>query len=201
MKTILSTCISILAAVIILNYLPVNGEERVYEETIRLHVIAESDSDIDQSIKLKVRDSVLNCVSSRLEGIADHDKAYEAVASMSDEIEDCASQTLISLGAAPDVKVELGQENYPVRHYDDFTLPAGTYDSLRVTIGSGKGHNWWCVLFPSVCVPEAVEVKEDYLEAGFTPEQYKMIENKSEKKYKVRFRILEILSDIVGFDY
>lgn len=201
MKTILSTCISILAAVIILNYLPVNGEERIYEETIRLHVIAESDSDIDQSIKLKVRDSVLNCVSSRLEGITDHDKAYEAVASMSNEIEDCAAQTLISLGAAPDVKVELGQENYPARHYDDFTLPAGTYDSLRVTIGSGEGHNWWCVLFPSVCVPEAVEVKEDYLEAGFTPEQYKMIENQSEKKYKVRFRILEILSDIVGLDY
>lgn len=195
MKALLSISISVLIAALILNYLPVHGEEAVYEDTVRLHVIGASDSAEDQSVKLKVRDSILKCVSEKMKSAGNKDSAVEALEAMKDEIKRSADEALASAGFDDKVTLELGDERYPVRYYDGFTLPAGTYKSLRVVIGDGEGRNWWCILFPSVCVGNAVSAREDYVATGFTPEQYKIIENGSGRKYKVRFKILEILSD------
>ena len=201
MKILLSICLSILVCTILLSYLPVHGEEAIYENTVRLHVIAASDSAEDQALKLKVRDSVLEYVSTRFKTVDDHGTACQLLDSMKEEIEERAEETLSAEGDAREVSVEFGLEKYPVRYYDGFTLPAGEYNSLRVVIGEGEGKNGWCILFPSVCITDAVKAKEDYVAAGFTPEQYKLIENGSGKKYRVRFKILEILSDAVGFKY
>ena len=201
MKVLVSLCMSVLVCTILLTYLPVHGEEEIYENTVRLHVIAASDSEEDQTIKLHVRDRVLEFVSQKLEKVEDHATACAILDGMKDELETCAEEALGEAGDARDVTVEFGMEKYPIRYYEGFTLPAGTYNSLRVVIGEGEGKNWWCILFPSVCISDAVKAKEDYVAAGFTPEQYKLIENGSGKKYKVRFKILEVLSDVIGFKY
>ena len=101
------------------------------------------------------------------------------------------------------VQVELGRERYPVRIYENYSLPAGEYTSLRIRIGEGEGRNWWCILFPRLCTARATEeeVYEDFIAAGFTPEQYRMIKNESGPKYKIRFRILEILAQLTGMEY
>jgi len=195
MKTLLSLCFSVLIATVILNFLPIHGEEAVYEDTVRLHVIANSNSREDQEVKLKVRDSVLECVSKQMESVTDQKSAVALLDEMKDEIKNCADEALKNEGYNEEVNIIFGDERYPIRYYDGFTLPSGKYKSLRVEIGSANGENWWCILFPSVCISNAVSAKEDYTMAGFTPDQYKIIENKSGKKYKVRFKILEILSD------
>ncbi len=201
MKILVSLSLSILAAFVLLSYLPVHGEEAIYEDTVRLHVIAQSDSEEDQALKLTVRDSVLQCVASSLEGVKETDTACDIIDGLKDEIKACAEETLRLEGCSNTVNVDFGYEKYPVRYYDGFTLPSGTYRSLRVTIGKGEGHNWWCILFPSVCISDALKAEKDYVAAGFTPNQYKLIQNGSGTKYKVRFKILEVLSDIIGFKY
>lgn len=201
MKILISLCASILIAVTVLNFLPINGEEKIYKDTVRLHVIAKSDSEEDQSLKLKVRDAVLSCISEELSDVTDSETACNVLRSLENEIKAAAEKELDANGAVESVNVVFGVENYPTRYYEGFTLPAGAYNSLRVTIGEGQGHNWWCMLFPSVCITDAVETKEDYVAAGFTPEQYKIIDNSSGKKYKVRFKILEILADFAGVKY
>ena len=195
MKFLLSISFSVLIATLLLNFLPVHGEEAIYEDTVRLHVIGASDSDEDQRVKLTVRDSVLQCVGEKMKSVTDRESAVRVLDGMKDEIKLCADETLRREGFNERVTVEFGDERYPVRYYDGFTLPSGTYKSLRVVIGDGDGRNWWCILFPSVCISNAVSAKEEYIATGFTPEQYKIIENTSGRKYKVRFKILEILSD------
>lgn len=201
MKILVSLCLSVLVCAVLLTYLPVHGEEEIYENTVRLHVIAASDSEEDQALKLHVRDRVLEYVSEKLEEVEDCVTASAILDEMKDELEVCAEEALCEAGDSRDVAVEFGREKYPVRYYEGFTLPAGSYNSLRVVIGEGEGKNWWCILFPSVCISDAVKAKEDYVAAGFTPEQYKLIENGSGRKYKVRFKILEVLADFIGFKY
>ena len=142
MKILVSLCLSVLVCAVLLSYLPVHGEEEIYENTVRLHVIAASDSDEDQCLKLKVRDRVLECVSKKLEKVDDCVSASAILDEMKDELEECAEYTLYEAGDGRDVTVEFGREKYPVRYYDGFTLPAGTYNSLRVVIGEGEGKNF-----------------------------------------------------------
>ena len=200
MKLLISFCASILIATVLLSYLPVHGEEIIYENTIRLHVIAESDSDRDQELKLKVRDGVLALVGEKLTGVNDRGTACEILEDMKDEIKCCAEDILSAEGEAREVKVDFAPEEYPKRYYDGYTLPAGVYRSMKILIGEGERPKWWCILFPSVCMSDAVKTEDSYLAAGFTPNQYKVIENKSSKRYKIRFKILEVLSEAVGFD-
>lgn len=198
LKFIVSICASLLVAVLILGILPINGEEVLYDNTVRLHVKAASDKDEDQRLKLLVRDEVLGLISEKLEGITDRDEACTILAEASDEICAASESVLRREGADDCVSVTLTDEYYPEREYDGFSLPAGNYRSLKVVIGEGEGHNWWCILFPSVCTGDALKAHDDYVEAGFTPEQYRIIEHGSGKKYRVRFKILEILSDLFG---
>ncbi len=201
MKLLLSLCISVLCAVLLLNVMPVHGEEELYSETVRLHVIAQSDSEDDQKLKLEVRDAVLRLLEERLKDERDSNKAIQIIEDSLDEIEAAAEEVLKNNDSPYGARAELVTEEYPTRHYEGFTLPAGSYSSLKIVLGEGEGKNWWCILFPSVCISDAVSAQEEYIEAGFTPEQYRIIDNGSPRRYKVRFKILEILSDLVGFDY
>ena len=199
-KILVSLFALVILTFIMAEFLPIRGEEKIYENMIRLHVIAASDSDEDQELKLKVRDKVLDVLS----GISatDKDEAETAILSHKDEIRSAAQSTLADNGSDDTVEVYFDDEYYPVRYYEGFTLPAGNYTSLRVVIGEGEGHNWWCVLFPPLCRSIGEEEREtDFVEAGFTSEQYRLINNNSGSKYQVRFKILEILSEVFGFDY
>ena len=201
MKLLLNFSISVLLATMLLSVLPVRGEEKIYDEVIRLHVIAASDSEEDQRLKLCVRDTVLSVIEDAVGETDSYEESYKIIEGMMDELAAAAEERLREEGSSDTVRVQFTPESYPVREYDGYTLPAGKYQSLRIVIGEGDGHNWWCVLFPSVCRSKAEVVKEDYLAAGFSSSQYEMIKGDSDAKYKVRFKILEILSGVIGFDY
>lgn len=196
MRIILSFTISVLVAATLLSVMPVHGEDAIYDDVLRLHVIAESDSDEDQALKLKVRDAVLECVTDSVSGCESFEEAYKAVSLIQDDIVVATQNCVYANGSDCVVSLALGKENYPRRDYGDVVLPAGNYPSLRIILGEGAGKNWWCVLFPTVCVRFADAGMDEYLAAGFTPEEYRIITG-SEGKLKVRFRLLEILSELL----
>ena len=200
MKRLLIASVSVILAFVTLSFLPVRGEDAVYRDVIRFHVVAASDGEEDQRLKLLVRDKTLSLLEERLAGVTDRRKAAEIISSALPEIEEAARETVAVEGKDSLVTATLTREKYPVRYYDGFVLPRGEYTSLRVVIGEGEGHNWWCVLFPSFCTAASV-AEDEYLAAGFTDEQYSVIRRDSSPKYKVRFKILEVLSDLIGFSY
>ncbi len=201
-RVMLSLCAGILIATTVSSVVPASGEERLYKDVIRLHVIAESDSEEDQAVKLSVRDAVLEVVSDKMDSAVTYDDAYSLLSGMIPEIEEAAEARAAEEGHPVSAEVIFDREEYPVRYYEDYALPAGEYMSMRIVLGEGEGKNWWCVLFPPLCRDAAVESDEDkFYAAGFTPEEYKIIKKESGTKYKVRFRILEILADTFGFDY
>lgn len=118
---------------------------------VRLHVVAVSDDAEEQAIKLRVRDSVLAYLEPRLEGVRDAAGARELIGSELDGIRSAAE----TAAEGREVSVTLGREYYPTRDYGTFALPAGSYESLRVVLGEGRGHNWWCVVFPPLCLSAA----------------------------------------------
>ena len=200
----LALSVGILISTAVSSFVPASGEENIYRDVIRLHVIANSDSEKDQAVKLCVRDSVLETVSERMENAETYDDAYELLSGMIPEIEKAAEERAAAEGTPVSARVVFDREEYPVRYYEDYTLPAGEYMSMRIVLGEGEGKNWWCVLFPPLCREKAVDKSADedrFYAAGFTPDEYKIIKKETDTKYKVRFRILEILSETFGFAY
>lgn len=195
MKYLLSFTASCLAAAVLLSLAPVHGEAEIYDDVLRLHVIAESDSAEDQALKLQVRDAVLECVSQKLNQCGSWDEAYACVESMKDDILLAAEKSIAANGGDCEVSVELGREEYPTRDYGSASLPAGVYHSLRVVLGEGDGKNWWCVLFPSVCMGFAQVQDDEYAAVGLTPAEYRIITGNS-GPLKIRFKILEIITGI-----
>ena len=196
MKCIAALCAAFLCAHTILTCLPVHGEEAIYDSTIRLHVLANSDSGEDQAEKLLVRDAVLAYLEGSLAQSNTYGDALTAVSDHLDGIRDCARDTL---GGKYAVRVELGRETYPVRHYENYTLPAGEYTSLRILIGEGEGRNWWCVLFPPLCLDAATKNNEDaFIAVGLTGEQYRIITETDEPTYEARFKMLEIITEAIN---
>lgn len=134
--------------------------EAVSGEVLRLHIPANSDSDIDQQIKLRVRDYILAEFSDELSGSGSLEEAEERVLELLPEIERKATGFLRENGFSYGAKAELATMNFTTREYDRLILPAGKYRALRITLGSGNGHNWWCVIFPQLCLPSACENSE-----------------------------------------
>ena len=201
MKKLLLSGICITLAALALTFLPVRGEQAVYDGVIRLHVIAASDSEEDQALKLKVRDTVLAALGEKLDGITDRDEAERIVSGSVGVIERAARRAIRKEERDDAVTVTFAREKYPERVYDSFALPAGEYDSLCVTLGGGEGKNWWCILFPSFCTLLAEESEDDFIKAGFTPDQYGAVKKDSGVKYRVRFKILELFAGWFGFEY
>lgn len=196
MRKYISLAVSILVATVLLSLLPIHGEAEIYDNVIRLHVLAASDSEEDQAVKLLVRDRVLETVSPLLTDVHDRDTAVSIVAEHLSDIQESAQELLCALERTESVSVTLTEENYPTRAYEGCTLPAGRYLSLRVIIGEGNGKNWWCVLFPSVCGRFALETEDGYLQAGLTPAEYRLITHTDEVDVQVRFRLLEWIESL-----
>ena len=158
-------------------------QSSISSRLIRLHVIAASDDAQEQAIKLRVRDAVLDYLRPRLENAADADEAREIISRNTAGIAEAAG--LAAEGRS--VRVTLGREKYPTRRYENFALPAGEYESLRVILGDGEGHNWWCVAFPPLCTGT---VTEDELRAAMDAEDYGIISE--ENGYLFKFKIIEL---------
>ena len=167
-------------------------------EILRLHVVANSDTERDQAVKLKVRDAVIAELEQTIAQAADKEAAETLVLDKLPELEQAANEVLAAEGFSERATVTLTAEEFPTRYYDTCALPAGVYDSLRISIGSGQGHNWWCVVFPSLCVPAAVEGVEDTAaSAGFSDSLSGAITG--EQGYEVRFFVLDCLGRLQNF--
>ncbi len=159
--------------------------EKISENVLRLHIIANSDSLSDQELKLKVRDKILE-ISPQIYNNCNN--VGDAVASSVDnlsEIRKAAQSTLAFYDNTDEVVVTVCKEFFKTRKYNGFVLPAGVYNTVKVVIGQGKGHNWWCVMFPTVCISGCT----DDFDKSLTPEERKMIESKG---FAVRFKVVEV---------
>ena len=158
----------------------------IRENVLRMHIIANSDSKEDQAVKLMVRDKILECSEELFTECQDEEEALKAAAENTPVFENAAKQVLQENGIAYPVSVSVGSAYFDNRDYDGFTLPAGEYQAVRVILGAGEGKNWWCVMFPQVCLPAAS--KHDISE-NLTDTQTDIIKNKP--KYEVRFKVVE----------
>lgn len=192
-KRILIATFTIIGLYVLLGFLPIHSEAAIYDNVLRLHVLANSDSSADQSLKLEVRDRILEETATLFKDCKTKDEAREAVESNLDKIREIAEQTVREAGYDYSVSVSLGEEEYPTKNYEECCFPAGEYLSLRVMIGEAEGENWWCVLFPPLCIDAAGESREVFAEVGLTDEQYSFITETDNPKYKVRFKLLEVI--------
>ncbi len=169
--------------------------QKLNEDLIRLHVVANSDSEADQQIKLRVRDAVTESLQSAMSDVADVEQAKAYLQENLPKIQKIATETLRSLGCAEEAVVTLCREAFDTRYYDTFTLPAGVYEALRITIGAGEGKNWWCVVFPTFCVPATSEGFADVAAgAGFPDSLNDAL--MGEEDYEVRFFLLDALGKL-----
>lgn len=182
--------ICLLLATLLLAALPVRGEEEIYSDVIRLHIIAASDTEEDQALKLSVRDAVLGVYGSALTSYLDRDSAAEAARELLPGIRSLAEQTLREAGCDKPVSVTLTEEEYPTRDYETFSLPAGRYLSLRVLIGEAEGHNWWCVLYPPLCLDTATDGEL------LTDAEWGLLTENGGGHYRVKFKLLEWLKKV-----
>ena len=165
------------------------------DEIMRLHVVADSDSAEDQAIKLRVRDAVLETISEDLKNVADMDQARAYIRENLPKIQKAANDCLEALGCQDRAVAVLQEEVFDTRYYDTFSLPAGIYEALRITIGSGEGQNWWCVAFPTLCTPATAEgFEEAAVSAGFSETLTETLEG----EYELRFYFLDLLGRLEG---
>lgn len=198
-KRILIATFTIIGLYVLLGFLPIHSEAAIYDNVLRLHVLANSDSNEDQTLKLEVRDRILEETATLFKDCKTKDEAREAVESNLDKIREIAEQTVREAGYEYGVSVSLGEEEYPTKNYEECCFPAGEYLSLRVMIGEAEGENWWCVLFPPLCLDAASSTNDDaFVSVGLTPDQYKIITNTDEPVYEARFKILEVIEEAIN---
>lgn len=180
----------ILACCLFCGFMPSAEDMEIYENTVRLHVIANSDSEHDQSVKLFVRDRVLSELQILLAETASTEEAVAVIEENLDHLRAVCDETLEALGEEMTADLYLKQEKYPTRHYENISLPAGVYQSLQIRIGDADGRNWWCVLFPTLCT-SAAKTEATLIKTGFTSEQIGVLTDGESPKYKIKFKILE----------
>ena len=172
----------------------------ISNSVFRLHVIANSDSNEDQTLKYKVRDNLLNYMNNICSNCSSKEEAINLVIKHQEKFKQIVLETIKNEGYSYNVNIEIGNFEFPTKHYGDISLPAGYYDALRVKIGKSSGRNWWCVMFPSLCfidvssgiVPD--ESKED-LQKTLSNEEYSIISNNSNLGIKFKFKLLEFFTN------
>ena len=169
------------------------------EKTVRLHVVANSDSKADQAQKLRVRDAVLQEVAVLTKDCEDAAQARTVIGQNLNVIEASVQRVLTDEGSGYAVNVSLGTEEFDTRYYETFTLPAGEYPALRVKIGAAEGQNWWCVVFPSLCMAATTDAVEEYAAVGGFAENDTDFITGGEEKYEFRFKTLEWLNELFSW--
>ena len=199
METILTFLFFIYTTICAISYADYISTD-IADSVFRLHVIANSDSDVDQNLKYTVRDNLLEYMNELCVNCSTKEEAISIAQQNIESFKQIALDTIKNEGFDYSVNVCIGNFEFPTKHYGDISLPAGYYDALRVEIGEAKGQNWWCVMFPPLCftdvssgiVPE--ESKED-LEETLTDEEFSIVSDNNSFDIKVKFKILEILNN------
>ena len=219
--------ISILSIILIITSIGVyaknynNPIETVYNyhdvknSLIRFHVLANSDNKEDQNLKLKVKDEVISYLYSYLKDSKSLEESRKVLMEQEDYVKEIANKVIKENGFNYSVKTELGYENFPEKSYGNIVLPQGEYEAFRIIIGNGKGHNWWCVMFPPLCFTDVtkgqVEEEKSKEELDKVIEEKKEIlkkdskindkktneEEKDSDEIKIKFKVVEIFKDIV----
>ena len=187
-KIILPTAVLLLSFILIA-VLPTEAEAGIYEDTLRLHILAASDSEEDQALKLKIRDRILEKYSKVLSDAENKDEAAEIARGLLPLIEEDAALWCRELGFDYRVRAEILETWYDRRDYEGFSLPCGVYTSLKIVIEDGEGQNWWCVMYPPMCLDVATGEYED----KYTDAEQGLI---SPSGYKIKFKLLELGSEL-----
>ncbi|MBQ7012138.1 MAG: stage II sporulation protein R [Clostridia bacterium] len=192
MKKLLALCAVILGISVV--FVSFSAKE-MRDSFVRLHILANSDGEEDQQIKLALRDALLCEFSARLAEADSVDEAKSNAGDLLPDIEAFCNAFLSDSGVEYGATAILDKEYYPNRVYDNVSLPAGTYTSLRVVLGSGEGQNWWCVLFPPLCL-DLAKGEEAFIAAGLSKDDYQTVTNDRSGKYEFRFKLFEIMGKI-----
>lgn len=167
------------------------SEGALADQVLRLHVVANSDSEEDQALKLLARDAVLELASRLLDGVSDRARAEEILSAHLDELAQAGAEALSAQGCADRVTAEIADQWFPTREYAAFSLPAGQYRALRITIGAGAGRNWWCVVFPPLCLGSVTEESVETAAEGVLSEDQVALITGQDGGYVLKFRIIE----------
>ena len=179
-----------------------NVSESYKEKLIRFHVIANSDTEEDQELKLKVRDEIISYLQPKLENSSSIEESEKIITSEYDNLQSISRETIIDNGYEYDVKVGIEYSNFPTKQYSNVILPAGEYKALKVVIGEGKGKNWWCVMFPPLCfVDEENGVidksTDEKLQSVLDEEEYNLITTKNKEEGNVvKFKFKIVVKDM-----
>lgn len=166
--------------------------DAIRDDVVRLHILANSDSETDQKVKLQVRDGLLQKNTELLSAGVNKENVLPYFEQNREELENTAKEILRKNGFSYNAEIKLCNEYYTTRRYGELTFPAGVYTSLKVVLGEGKGHNWWCVMFPPLCVPSATgetETRNEELDGFITKTGEQLLS--SGEKYKVKFKVVE----------
>lgn len=168
----------------------------ISKSVFRLHVIANSDSEEDQNLKYKVRDSLIDYMNSLTHDITSKDDAIRIAKEHENDFYNIAKKTIEENGYDYDVKIEIGNSYFPTKYYGDISLPAGYYDSLKVEIGSASGQNWWCVMFPPLCFVDmstgiVPEESKETIKENLSTEEYALISDTSNSAINFKFKLIE----------
>lgn len=169
----------------------IETSENISDQVFRLHILANSDSAEDQQLKLKVRDEILKKGETVFVSSNSLEETIELCKDNIALFQQTAEQCLKDNGSDYEVKVYVDKEYFNTREYDEITLPSGIYNALKIEIGQGKGHNWWCVMFPAICLSS---VTDDELNKYLSEDEQKLVN--SDSKYEVRFKIVEIYEKV-----
>lgn len=199
MRKIIKFAVFVIVLAMVLEFMGVSSDKQYLQESvIRLHVVAASDSQQDQAVKLKVRDAVVSYVEEAMSHVMTFQEAKAWLQEHLPQIQNIANDVLDRLGFSDKAVATLQPEAFPMRHYDSLSLPSGVYDALRITIGEGRGQNWWCVVFPNLCLPAVGETTQDVAAgAGFDQTLIRTVTRR--EGYQIRFYFMDLLGKIENF--
>ena len=186
----------LLVLVLIWVVIPVSADAAIYQQVLRLHVLADDDSEAAQTMKLLVRDRMLALCQEAFSSCKSREEAVVRLEEKRAILEEKLDAFLREKGVSYGAKIRVSEEHYDTREYDGFRLPAGNYLSVQVILGRGEGKNWWCVLFPPLCL-SCAQAEDSLLAQGVGEESVKVF-TVDTPRYRFRFRILEILGEWFG---
>ena len=181
----------LLAVCLLTGAMSLRNQDVLQQKMIRLHVVANSDSDRDQTLKLQVRDKVLAFTEQTMRASASRAEAHNALREALPQIKSMAEDILRENDCSDSVEARLEPAEFPLKAYDGFRLPAGEYMALRVLIGEAAGQNWWCVVYPPLCMAAASDVRETGIACGMEQEELSLMQEENEA-YQVKFRFMEL---------
>ena len=173
----------------------------IADSVFRLHVIANSDNEEDQNLKYKVRDALLEHMNSISKNVSSKEEVIQIANDHKDDFQEIAENIISSYGYSYDVKINIGNFAFPTKKYGDISLPSGNYDALRVEIGTAKGQNWWCVMFPPLCFVDVSsgivpEESKEIMKDNLTTEEYQLVSQENNSEVKFKFKLIEFFQNV-----